>query len=225
MKEKIQRIAVMFLGLAAVALTGCGDPKLNYAGEFAAGLIQSQEFNVDVSQESGAKVYELKVKNAQWDTHFSNDDILSTCALAFYNQLPKTEQPEYVRLVVEKDANMLRRTFSNEELQLADRCIDKVTDFFEWHPRMGIDSLRPLVDPQFFPDSLIVKMSESILTQDSLDNSFTRADFIGFDSDTLANIPVLTIKMMALRNQSRQRYDAFVGMKSERVLLVVPADM
>ena len=69
-----------------------------------------------------------------------------------------------------------------------------------------------------------MKIGESVRQQDSLDNQFVRAELIGFESDTVANLPVLTVKVKAIRKQSKQRYDAFVGMNTEKVLLVVPSE-
>jgi hypothetical protein len=56
-----------------------------------------------------------------------------------------------------------------------------------------------------------------------LDNAFVKTETMGFEMDTVAQLPVVIVKVNANRKQSRQRYDAFVGVKDERLLLVVPA--
>jgi hypothetical protein len=136
--------------------------------------------------------------------------------------MPETNA--YVRLVLHTDKDVFQQTYTADELQRADRCIDRVSSFFKWEPALGIDSLKPFVDPLFFPDSLIQKIGESVHLQDSVGNGFVRAEVIGFESDTVAGMSVLTVKVNAVRKQSRQRYDAVMGLKKEQILLVVPAE-
>lgn len=217
------RTCIQCMLICLMFTLGCTNSELKHAGTFAARLVQSEDVEVDVREESAGRIYSLYVKNARRATAFTNEDILSTCALAFFNQLPEPDKAAFVQVAIEVDSGVVRNTFTSAELRLADRCIDRVTDFFKWHPRMGIDSLRPIVDSQFFPDSLIEKMGASILLQDSLDNAFVRSEFFGFEADTVANVAVLTLKVAATRKKTSQRYDAFVGMKSERLLLVVPS--
>ncbi len=207
-----------------VLLVGCTDPELDRAGAFAAALVGSEDYSVAILHEAAGDVVELNVPDANWDARFADEDIASTCALAFYNQLPNPGEVSFIRMVIEKNGNILKRTFSDDELKLADRCIDRVTDYFQWHPRMGVDSIRPLVDIRFFPDSSLAKMSSEISARDVQDNAFKRAEYIGFQMDTIANISVLKLKLVALYKQSRQRFDAFVGTESERLVLVVPSD-
>jgi len=202
----------------------CVDPKLKEAGAFAAGIAGGSEFEVKRRSESTGNVYELTVEDAAWNKNFDNDDVLSVCALAFYNRLDKPETNSYVRLILHAERGVVQETYTAAELQRADRCIDRVSSFFKWKPALGIDSLKPFIDPLFFPDSLIQKIGESVHLQDSVGNNFVRAEVIGFESDTVAGLSVLTVKVNAIRKQSRQRYDAFVGLKSEQILLVVPAE-
>lgn len=204
-------------------LMACNDPMLEDAGAFSSRIMGGTDFDVEKTTSADAPIYLLTVKGAAWKSNYSDSDVLSVGALAFFNRIEENSDKFYVRLIVNTQKDVLRQTYASDELQLADRCVDKVTSFFKWKPSMGIDSLRPLVDPLFFPDSLIDKIGASVKQQDALDNGFLRAELIGFETDTVADIPVITIKVDAIRKNSRQRYDAFVGSRSERVLLVVPA--
>lgn len=208
----------------ALMLVGCADPQVKEAGAFAAQLIQGTDIDIDVRKAATGNVYALSIENAQWSSAFSDDDVLSVAALAFYNNLPNPEDAQYIKMSVGKDIRTISRTFTDAELKLADACIDRVSSFFIWHPKEGIEKLQPMVDPLFFPDSLIVKIGQSVVSQDSLDNGFVRSEVIGFKADTVVGIPVLTIKVNAVRKQNRRRYDAFVNQKDQRILLVVPAD-
>ena len=205
-------------------MASCIDPRLNEAGARVAGMVGSTEFDARHKSESTGSVYELSVSDASWNGRFSNEDVLSTCALAFFNQIAGSESTGFIRIILEGKSKSVQQTFTFAELQQADRCIDRVNSFFNWKPELGMDSIRLHVDPIFFPDSLLHKIGGSVREQDSLDNQFVRAELIGFETDTVANLPVLTIKVKAIRKQSQQRYDAFIGAKSEKVLLVVPAE-
>ena len=226
MTSTIFRLRNCFWFLAlSLFLSACVDPALKAAGAFAANIAGGSEFDVQQSSESTGDVYELTVHDASWDKRFQDEEVLSVCALAFYNHLDKPQQNCYVRLIFHVgDDRVVKQTYSSTELQRADRCIDRVSSFFKWKPSMGIDSLKPFIDPIFFPDSLIEKIGKSVQLQDSLGNSFVRAELIGFEADTVANLPVITVKVNAVRMQNRQRYDAFVGLKSEQLLLVVSAE-
>jgi hypothetical protein len=125
---------------------------------------------------------------------------------------------------IRRGKKTIQRTFSSSELMLADQAIDRVIDFFEWHPRMGMDSLRPMIDPLFFPDSLIEKIGQSVLQQDTIDNALKHTEVVGFESDTVGGIPVVNVKVNAVRKQTRMRYDAFVRVPQLLVLLVAPAE-
>jgi hypothetical protein len=114
----------------------------------------------------------------------------------------------------------LQATFTCEELTTADRCIDQAATFFRWHPSMGIDSLRPAVDPLFFPDSLIEKIGWSILAQDSADNAWIRTEIMGFHQDTVANIPVMVLNAKAVRKQKATWYEAFARYSNQQLIFV-----
>jgi hypothetical protein len=217
-------VKVLFRIAVILCLIGCSDPKWKEAGTRVASMVGSSEFEVNRTSESTGSVYELSISEASWNKGYTDADVLSACALAFYNQIAPSEPVGFVRVVVAGRTKSVQQTYSFEELQQADRCIDRVNSFFKWKPEQGFDSVRMHIDPLFFPDSLLVKIGESVRQQDSLNNQFMHAEFIGFESDTVANLPVLTVKVKAIRKQSKQRYDAFVGMKNEKVLLVVPAE-
>jgi hypothetical protein len=87
-----------------------------------------------------------------------------------------------------------------------------------------MDSLRPMIDPLFFPDSLIEKIGQSVLQQDTIDNALKHTEVVGFESDTVGGIPVINVKVNAVRKQTRMRYDAFVRVPQLLVLLVAPAE-
>lgn len=205
-------------------MVGCTDPDVKEAGAFAAQLIQGTDYDIDVRKASTGNVYALSIENAQWSNAYSDDDVLSVAGLAFYNNLPNPQDAQYIKMAVGKDSRIVSRTFTDAELKVADACIDRVSSFFKWHPKDGVETLRPIVDPLFFPDSLIAKIGQSVISQDSLDNVFVRSEVIGFMADTVVGIPVLTIKVNAVRKQNRRRYDAFVNQKDQRILLVVPAE-
>jgi hypothetical protein len=209
---------------AAIFFISCMDPSLREAGAFAAQIMGAKDFEVVKKDAFSGSVYELTADDAAWNLKYSQSDVMSVGALAFFNQINDNSPKWYVRLVVKTQQGVYRQTYGSDELKQADRCIDKVSSFFKWKPQVGMDSLRPLVDPVFFPDSLLLKIAESVKQQESLDNSFMRSELVGFESDTVAGIPVLTVKMNAIRKQNRQRYDAFVELKNERLLLVVPAE-
>jgi hypothetical protein len=199
------------------------NPEIRDAAAFASQMVGTQDFEVDVQQQATGNVYRLQISDATWGEQFNEEDVVSVCALAFYNHLPNASDVGYVSVAIAGNVGEIQKTFSSGELQQADKSIDRVTSFFRWHPKSGIDSLRPLVNPLFFPDSLIGKIAQSVLQQDSLDNAFVKTETMGFEMDTVAQLPVVIVKLTAIRKQSRQRYDAFVGVKDERLLLVVPA--
>jgi hypothetical protein len=214
--------SALTLGLLTL-LTGCINPEIRDAAAFASQLVGAHTYEVDVHEQATGNVYRLQISDASWNKQFNKEDIVSVCALAFYNHLPNTSDVGYVSVAIDSNLGEIQKTFSSSELQQAYKSIDRVTSFFRWHPKAGIDSLRPLVNPLFFPDSLIDKIAQSVLQQDSLDNGFVKTEMIGFELDTVAQLPVVIVKLSAVRKQSRQRYDAFVGAMDERLLLVVPA--
>jgi hypothetical protein len=150
---------------------------------------------------------------------------LSTCALAFFNQLPNHDEAAYVRLTIENEANSYQQTYSANELRSIDRCIENVSTFFRWHPSMGVDSIRPILEERFFPDIALEQMGAVVLYQDSLDNSFQRCEFHGFEMDTVAEIPVIILKVDALRKQSKNSYNAFLSIQSEKILWLLQTDL
>jgi hypothetical protein len=218
----VQRL--LFVITFTVLLASCKDPMLQEAGDFSTRIMGGTDFDVDKTSSASGPIYLLTVEGASWNAKFTDEDVLSAGALAFFNRIQESSDKWYVRLMVNTQTDVFRRTYANDELRLADSCVDKVSSFFNWKPSMGIDSLRPLIDPLFFPDSLISKIGASVQEQDARDNSFVRSDLVGFDADTIAGIPVIMVKVDAIRKNSRQRYDAFVGAKTQRVLLVVPAE-
>ena len=203
---------------------GCGNRQGYEAATTAAQLVSAGDVEVDRLDEATGVVYDVQLLEARWNNSFSDDDVLSTCALAFFNNLSTQESPDYVRMQIRRGKKTIQRTFSSSELMLADQAIDRVIDFFEWHPRMGMDSLRPMIDPLFFPDSLIEKIGQSVLQQDTIDNALKHTEVVGFESDTVGGIPVVNVKVNAVRKQTRMRYDAFVRVPQLLVLLVAPAE-
>jgi hypothetical protein len=217
-------LRVFFSFSLAALLVACYDSSLNEAGAFASKIMGASDFDVKKINSGSGTIYELTALEASWNASYANADVMSVGALAFFNQINDNSEKSYVRLIVKTEGDVYRQTYTSEELRRADRCIDRVGSFFNWNPVQGVDSLRPLIDPAFFPDSLIMKIGASIQQQDSLDNGFVRAELVGFEADTLAGISVLTVKVNCLRKQNRQRYDAFVGLSDERLLLVVPSE-
>lgn len=207
---------------AIALLQSCANPELQHAADTAAALLGANAADVSVLDESTGRVYELHVGDANVSREFSESDITSVSALAFYNALPQQERIEssFIRVMMNVRGKMVSATYSDQELQIADKCIDNTSAFFKWNPAQGLDSIRMVVDEVFFPDSLLLKIGESITQQEASDNGWMRTEILGFKQDTVASIPVMVINANAVRKQSQQRYDVYARNSDQRLLFV-----
>jgi len=209
--------------LLSALLTSCGDRALQAPAMKAAALVGSVNATAELLEESTGNVFSLSIESANISADYTPEQITSVCALAFYNELNEKQRSGncFVRLnIAPEKGKPLQATYTCEELTTADRCIDQAATFFRWHPSMGIDSIRPAVDPLFFPDSLIGYIGQSILAQDSADNGWIRTEIMGFRQDTLDNIHVLVLNAKSVRKQKSQWYDAYVRYSSQQLLFV-----
>jgi hypothetical protein len=213
----------LMVALLSLLLMGCGDQSLQAPAMKAAALVGTASAKAELLEKSTGNVFSLSIAGAKIAADFTPDQITSVCALAFYNELNEHQRSGncfvQVNITPEK-GKPLQATYTCEELTTADRCIDQAATFFRWHPSMGLDSIRPVVDPLFFPDSLIEKIGQSILAQDSADNGWIRTEIMGFRQDTVANIPVLVLNAKAVRKQKAQWYEAYARYSNQQLLFV-----
>jgi hypothetical protein len=211
------------ISILCVMLAGCGDNALHESALKSASLVGSADASAELLEESTGNVFSLSIEEAKISSDFTPEQITSVCALAFYNELQENQRSGtcFVRVnIAPAKGEQLRATYTCEELAAADRCIEQASTFFRWHPAMGLDSIRQAVDPVFFPDSLLDKIGQSILAQDSADNAWIRTEILGFRRDTVANIPVLVLNAKAVRKQKSQWYDAYARYANQQILFV-----
>jgi hypothetical protein len=216
-------IGYLMVVLLSASLTSCDDRSLQEPAMKAAALVGSADANAKLLEESTGNVFSLSIEGAKIATDFTPEQITSVCALAFYNELNEKQRSGncFVRVSITQEMGKpLNATYTCEELTIADRCIDQAATFFRWHPSMGLDSIRPAVDPLFFPDSLIGYIGQSILAQDSADNAWIRTEIMGFHQDTVANIPVMVLNAKAVRKQKAQWYEAFARYSNQQLIFV-----
>jgi hypothetical protein len=209
--------------LLSALLTSCADRALQTPAMKAAALVGSVNATAELLEESTGNVFSLSIESANISADYTPEQITSVCALAFYNELNEKQRSGncFVRVsITQEKGKPLSATYTCEELTIADRCIDQAATFFRWHPSMGLDSIRPAVDPLFFPDSLIEKIGWSILAQDSADNAWIRTEIMGFHQDTVANIPVMVLNAKAVRKQKAQWYEAFARYSNQQLIFV-----
>ncbi|MFN5621942.1 MAG: hypothetical protein ACK478_11620 [Flavobacteriales bacterium] len=217
------RINLAIALIPCCLLIGCKDNSLSAPALKTAALVGSADASAELLEESTGNVFALTINGAKISTDFTPEQITSVCALAFYNELTDNQRSEncFVRVSISPEKGKpVQATYTCEELTIADRCIDHASEFFRWHPAMGLDSIRPAVDPLFFPDSLLEQIGQSILTQDSADNAWLRTEIMGFRQDTVANIPVLVLNAKAVRKQKAQWYDAYARYSNQQLLFV-----
>jgi len=212
----------MLSGLMIVILQSCTNPELQHAADTASALLGASAADVSVIDESTGRVYELHVGDANVSREFAESDITSVSALAFYNALPQQERVEssFIRVKMNVRGKFVSATYSDQELQLADKCIDNTSAFFKWNPAQGLDYIRMVVDEVFFPDSLLLKIGESITQQEASDNAWLRTEILGFRQDTVSKMPVIVINANVVRKQSQQRYDVYARNMDQRILFV-----
>ena len=216
-------IGYLMVVLLSASLTSCDDRSLQEPAMKAAALVGSADATAKLLEESTGNVLSLSIKSAKIAADFTPEQITSVCALAFYNELNENQRSGncFVRVNIAPDkGEPVQATYTCEELTIADRCIDQASTFFRWHPSMGLDSIRPAVDPLFFPDSLLLQIGQSILAQDSADNGWVRTEIMGFRQDTVAKIPVLVLNAKAIRKQRSQIYEAYARYSSQQLLFV-----
>jgi hypothetical protein len=209
--------------LSTLLLMGCSQDALHEPAMKTAALVGATDASAELLEESTGNVFSLEIGGAKISSVFTPEQITSVCALAFFNELGQKEHAEncFVRVnITPQNGKPLIATYSCKELTIADRCIDHASEFFRWHPAMGLDSIRPAVDPLFFPDSLLEQIGQSILVQDSADNAWIRTEIMGFRQDTVANIPVLVLNAKSVRKQKAQWYDAYARYSNQQLLFV-----
>lgn len=211
------------VSLLCMMMAGCADDALREPALKTASLVGSADATAELLEESTGNVFSLQINGAKISSDFTAEQITSVCALAFYNELAENQRGGtcFVRVnVVPAVGKPMQATYTCEELVAADRCIDQASTFFRWHPSMGLDSIRSAVDPVFFPDSLLEKIGQSILAQDTADNAWIRTEIMGFRRDTVANIPVLVLNAKSVRKQNAQWYDAYARYANRKILFV-----
>lgn len=217
------RINLAAVLIPSCLLIGCNDNSLREPALKTAALVGSADASAELLEEATGNVFALTINGAKISSDFTSEQITSVCALAFYNELTDHQRTEncFVRVnIIAEKGKPVQATYTCEELTVADRCIDHASEFFRWHPAMGLDSIRPVVDPLFFPDSLLEQIGQSILAQDSADNVWIRTEIMGFRQDTVANIPVLVLNAKAVRKQKAQWYDAYARYSNQQLLFV-----
>lgn len=213
----------LLLIFICISLLSCEDRSLQSSALKAASLVGSADASAELLEESTGNVFSLSIEKAKISADFTAEQITSVCALAFFNELNENQRSGncFVRVnITPEKGESVKATYTCEELTIADRCIDQAATFFRWHPSMGLDSIRPAVDPLFFPDTLIEKIGQSILVQDSADNAWMRTEIMGFRQDTVANIHVLVLNAKTVRKQKAQWYDAYARYSSQQLLFV-----
>lgn len=204
-------------------LSGCTSDSLTEPALKSALLVGSAEAKAELLKEATGNVFSLSIEAAKISPDYTPEQITSVCALAFYNELQEKQRSGtcFVRVQISPAVGKpLQATYTCEELAAADLCIEQVSTFFRWHPSMGLDSIRPAIDPIFFPDSLIEKIGQSILAQDSADNAWIRTEISGFRQDTVADIPVMVLNAKVVRKQQAQWYEAYARYSSQQLIFV-----
>lgn len=221
MKGNKHTLGLLLICSVFMMLTSCISHEVKEAAAFAAQLVESSHYEVDVREESTAPVYDVRIQHAKFASAFSGADIVSTCALAFYNKLPNHDESFYVRMNIANDSNSFQQTYSSAELRCVDRCIENVSTFFRWHPNLGVDNIRPILDSTFFPASVIDFFAADRMRKDSLDNAFLRCEFHGFELDTIGNRSAITLKVDAINKQSKESHKAVLSQESQQLLFLV----
>jgi hypothetical protein len=202
---------------------GCSDKSLSDAALKSAALVGSVSADAELLKQATGNVFVLNIMDAKIMSDFTPEQITSVCALAFYNELSEEQRTGncFVRVNIsqEKEAD-LKATFTCEELTIADRCIDNAVTFFRWDPSDGLDSVRPAVDPTFFPDTILYQMGQRMAVQDSAQSTDIRTEILGFRKDSIADFPVLVLNAKVFRNEKAQMYDVYSRYSSQQLLFV-----
>jgi hypothetical protein len=202
---------------------GCSDSSLQEAALKSASLVGSVSGNAELLQQSTGNVFALNIEGAKIKPDFKPEQITSVCALAFYNELREDQRNGncFVKVnIAQMEGEPLQATYTCEELTIADRCIDNLSTYFRWHPSKGLDSIRPAVDPTFFPDSILEFMGQRIPAQDSADYDGIRTEIVGFRPDSVADIPVLVLNTKVVKKEQTQLYDVYARYSSQQLLFV-----
>jgi len=220
--RSIHSVIIFWFVLVVLLIQSCANPELQQAATNAAMLVGAGGVHVDVLDEGTGRVYVVQFGDANVSREFSESDITSVSALAFFNALPVKDREEhcFIRVQMNVRGKLISATYADEELQAADKCIDNASAFFKWNPAQGLDSIRIVIDEVFFPDSLINKIGESIIQQEAADNGWQRTEILGFKMDTVASIPVLVINANTVRKHSAQRYEVYIRQTNQRILFV-----
>lgn len=209
--------------ILCLAITGCAGDSLREPAMKAAALVGSAKAKAELLDQPTGPVYSLMIEEAMIMPDFTNEQITSVCALAFFNELGEQQRNSncFVRVNISQDGEApLQATYTSEELTTADRCIENAATFLSWHPSMGIDSIRPAIDASFFPDSSLEFIGQSILAQDTADNRWMRTEIMGFRHDTIAKIPVLVLNAKSIRKQQTQWYDVYARYSTQQLIFV-----
>jgi hypothetical protein len=202
---------------------GCAGDALREPALKSAALVGSANAEAELLKQSTGNVFSLKIEGAKILPEFTQEQITSVCALVFYNELREDQRNDncFVKVdVVQEHGTPFQGTYTGEELTIADRCIDNASSYFRWHPSKGLDSIRMVVDPTFFPDSILEFMSQRIPSQDSADYQGIRTELVGFRSDSIADIPVIVLNTKVVKKEQTQLYDVYARYSSQQLLFV-----
>jgi hypothetical protein len=209
--------------ILCLTFAGCTGDSLREPAMKAASLVGSAKVKAELLDQPTGPVYSLSIEEAMIMPDFTNEQITSVCALAFFNELSEQQRNAncFVRVNISQDGEApLQATYTSEELTTADRCIENAATFLSWHPSKGIDSIRPAIDASFFPDSSLEFIGQSILAQDTADNRWMRTEIMGFRQDTIAKIPVLVLNAKSIRKQQTQWYDVYARYATQQLIFV-----
>jgi hypothetical protein len=209
--------------LLCMIFIGCDGNSLREPALRSAALVGSSHAEAELLKQSTGNVFLLKIDGAKILPEFTHEQITSVCALAFYNELREDQRNGncFVKVdIAQQQGAALQATYTCEELTIADRCIDNASSYFRWHPSKGLDSIRMVVDPTFFPDSILEFMGRRIPTQDSVDYDGIRTELVGFRSDSIADIPVLVLSTKVVKKEQTQLYDVYARYSSQQLLFV-----
>jgi len=206
-----------------VIFIGCSDNSLQEAALKSAALVGSASCDAELLEQPTGNVFALNIEGAKITSDYTQEQITSVCALAFYNELSEKQRTGncFVRVNISQEkATPLQATYTCEELTIADRCIDNAVTFFRWDPSKGLDSVRLAVDPTFFPDTILYQMGQRMAAQDSAQFEGVRTEILGFRQDSIADFPVLVMNAKVVRNEKTQLYDVYSRYSSQQLLFV-----
>jgi hypothetical protein len=209
--------------LICILFMSCSGDSFREPALKSAALVGSSNAQAELLKQATGNVFSLKIEGAKILPEFTHEQITSVCALAFYNELHQDQREGncYVQVeIAQEHGTPLKATYTCEELTIADRCIDNASSYFKWHPSNGLDSIRMVVDPTFFPDSILEFMGQRIPSQDSADYQGIRTELVGFRADSVANIPVLVLNTKVVKKEQTQLYDVYARYSSQQLLFV-----